>query len=69
MEYAKDIILKIRYQNNTEKIKEKVKDWTSSIIKMVKENKFILSILTITSILIISDFVLVSNFIDLMITL
>ena len=60
MEYTKDIILKM---NTNEGIN---KDRTSLFFKFIKNNKFILSLVSITVVFMACDLVLVNTFIKLL---
>ena len=60
MEYTKDIILSINYN------KEKKTKRTSSFINFIRNNKFILSVVSITIVFMACDIILVNNFIKLL---
>ena len=60
MEYTKDIILKM---NTNEGIN---KDRTSLFLKFIKNNKFILSLVSITVVFMACDLFLVNTFIKLL---
>lgn len=66
MEYTKDIVLNIEYDK---KGREKNKKYLKKILNIYRENKFIVSILSVLTILIIFDFILVNNFVNLIVTL
>lgn len=64
MEYTKDIILDIRYKR--EDGVTKLKDWTSNLKKVVKNNKIIIITLSMLSALTVIDIVLVNSFMQLL---
>lgn len=66
MEYAKDMIFNIKYDDNSNIIRLKREGAFRRLLTKIYENKFILTILGITLILVIADTVLVSSFIQLL---
>ena len=64
MEYAKDIILDIKYKKG-ELRKDKLNIWTSKLVKQIKNNKLIFASLTSLLILIAIDIILINNFFTL----
>lgn len=60
MEYTKDIILSM---NTNEGVN---KERTSNLINFIKNNKFILSLVSITLVFIACDFMLINTFIKLL---
>lgn len=69
MEYTKDVIFNIKYAGKIETIKLRNKKWTSKLMKIYKDNRFIIITFTLTTILISLDLCLVSNFINLLMRL
>lgn len=66
MEYTKDIILNLKYTNDMNKIKQNNKKIKNKVIKIVKNNKFIITVLIILISLIILDVVLVNSFMNIL---
>lgn len=64
MEYTKDIILDIRYKREVGV--SKLKEWTSNLKKIVKNNKIIIITLSMLSTLTLIDIVLVNFFMQLL---
>lgn len=64
MEYTKDIMLGIRGRRGVGIIK--LKNWTSHISKVVKNNKMIFSIIFSLTILVAIDILLVNSFLQLL---
>jgi len=69
MEYAKDVIFNVKYAGKVETIKLRNRKWTSKLVKIYNENKFIIITLLLTTILVALDFFMVSNFISLLMQL
>jgi len=69
MEYTKDVIFNVHYVGKEESVKLKIKRWTSKLIKMYENNKFIINALILTTILIMLDLCMVSSFINLLVRL
>lgn len=69
MEYTKDVIFNIKYAGKIETIKLRNKKWTSKLMKIYKDNRFIIITFTLITILISLDLCLVSNFINLLMRL
>ena len=65
MEYTKDIILEIVDKKLVAGYAKR-KSWTSRIITIIKQNQFIIGILTLLTILMVIDFVLVNSFLQLL---
>lgn len=64
MEYTKDIILNLSYKN--EIAGKKIKNWTNSMKKVLKNNKLIIGTLATLCILISIDLVLVNSFLEIL---
>lgn len=64
MEYTKDIILDIAYKREIGVTK--LKNWTSKLKKVVKNNKLVTITLFLLSTLMIIDIVLVNSFLQLL---
>lgn len=69
MEYTKDIVFNVKYVGKVEKIKLRDRKWTSKLIRIYEDNKFIIITLLLTTILIVLDLCMVSNFIKLLMEL
>ena len=69
MEYTKDIVFNVKYAGKVEKIKLRDRKWTSKLIRIYEDNKFIIITLLLTTILIVLDLCMVSNFIKLLMEL
>lgn len=61
MEYAKDKIFEIRYNEKTDKLEFK-KDKTSKLLKYLSKNKFISIITTLTIVFSMINIILIYNF-------
>ena len=64
MEYTKDIILNLSYKN--EIAGKKIKNWTNSMKKVLKNDKLIIGTLATLCILISIDLVLVNSFLEIL---
>ena len=64
MEYTKDIILNLSYKN--EIAGKKIKNWTNSMKKVLKNHKLIIGTLATLCILISIDLVLVNSFLEIL---
>lgn len=64
MEYAKDMVLDIRYKREVGV--NKLKDWTSNLKKILKNNKIIIVTLSMLIVLTVVDIVLVNSFMQLL---
>lgn len=62
MEYAKDEIFNIKYENE-EVIR---KDRTSSLVSAIQENKFIKLVIGMTLILCVANFICIYNFFSIL---
>lgn len=69
MEYAKDVIFNVKYDNGSNIIRLKREGHLKRFLSKIYENKLILTVLILTIILIIADTVLVSSFIKILSTL
>lgn len=69
MEYTKDVIFNVKYAGKVETIKLRNKNWTSRLLKIYYDNKFIIITLALTTILVILDLCLITNFINLLMRL
>lgn len=45
MEYTKDIYFKVNYNTSLEKTQTEQKKWTSSLLKKIKQNKLLITVL------------------------
>lgn len=63
MEYTKDLILNVRYDEAGSKFKVRHKAWTSSLIKKIKINKTVMAGLIGLLMFVLIDGVLLINFI------
>ncbi len=64
MEYTKDIVLEI--SNKRQIGYYKLKEWTSNLKKIIKNNKIITFTLGLLIALMVVDFVLVNSFLELL---
>ncbi len=64
MEYTKDIVLNLSYKNKI--MSKKIKNWTNSMKKVIKNNKLIIGTLATLCILISIDLVLVNSFLEIL---
>jgi len=69
MEYTKDMIFNIKYDDNSQVIRLKKENCFRRMLMRVCENKFILTILGLTTLLIAIDTVFVTTFIKILSTL
>lgn len=69
MEYTKDVIFNVHYKNKIGTIKLGKSRWKKGLLKILKQNKFITSIISSLVILIAIDIILVNNFIRLLTTI
>lgn len=69
MEYTKDVIFNVQYGEKVNTIKLRNRKWPRRLIKIYRNNKFIVITLSLTTILVITDIWMVSNFINLLVTL
>ncbi len=69
MEYTKDVIFNVNYKDKISTIRLGDKRKASKIFRIIKDNKFIISILSALVILIAMDIVLVNTFFNLIITI
>lgn len=67
MEYTKDIILDLRCKRKVNL--NRFQEWISSIRKVVKNNKLIITTLLLLSTLMVIDFILINSFLQLFINL
>lgn len=66
MEYTKDVIFNIKYLKNNVRIGTKIHNIMDKLLSIIKQNKFILSIMAVLIILISVDIILVNSFIALL---
>lgn len=66
MEYTKDLILNVRYNEVGSKFKLRHNSWTSSLIKKIKTNKTIMASLIGLLMFVVIDGVLLINFIHIL---
>lgn len=68
MEYTKDVIFNVQYNDNIEVIRLKKVGIKNKLFNIIKDNKFISSIFISLVILIAIDIMLVNTFMNLLIT-
>ena len=66
MEYAKDEIFNLRYNETLNRLEFGKERWTSRVLKKIKKHKFILLILTLIFIFSILDVVLICEFMKML---
>lgn len=66
MEYTKDLIFNVRYDEVTNTIGFKTKNRTSSFLKKLKKHKIITSSVLIACTLMVIDGILIMNFIQIL---
>jgi len=66
MEYAKDEIFQIRYNNNLNRLEIGNKKWTSRFIKTVKRHKLISIIIIAFIIFSIANVIMIFNFMEIL---
>ena len=69
MEYTKDVIFNVQYGKDVQVVRLRNRKWRKRIGEIYKENKFIITTLTLTIILVTIDLFMVSHFINLLVTL
>ncbi len=69
MEYTKDLILNVRYDEANNTVKFKVKNRTSHFLESIKRHKILMTSILFMIILIAADSILVMNFIHILETL
>ena len=66
MEYTKDLILNIRYDESSNALCFKTPKWTGKLIKKIKKHKLAVIICAIFLIFVILDVMLVINFMHIL---
>ena len=66
MEYTKDLILKVHYQQANDTLGEKIRKRTSYFLEKVKKHRIITSTVILIFMLIIADVLLIMNFIHVL---
>ena len=66
MEYTKDLILNVRYDETGSKFKIRHNDWTNSLVKKIKINKTFIAGLIGLLMFVLIDGVLLINFIHVL---
>lgn len=66
MEYTKDLILNIRYDESSNTLRLKAPKWTSTLIKKIKKHKLAVTTLAIFLTFVFMDVMLVTNFMHIL---
>ncbi len=66
MEYTKDLILNIRYDESSNTLHLNASKWTSKLLKKFKKHKMIATISAIFIMFTIIDIVLITNFMQIL---
>ena len=66
MEYTKDLILNIRYDESSNTLRFKATKWTSTLIKKIKKHKLAVTTLAIFLTFVVMDVILVTNFMHIL---
>lgn len=66
MEYAKDMIFNVKYDNGTNIIRLKKEGYFKRLTTRIYENKFILTVLALVMVLATVDTILITSFIGLL---
>lgn len=66
MEYTKDLIFDVHYDNVNNPINLKKNKWTSRVIKKIKQHKIITGVVSAAMFLFVIDGILIINFIKLL---
>lgn len=66
MEYTKDLILNIRYDESSNTLRLKAPKWTSKLIKKIKKHKLVVTTLAIFLTFVVMDVMLVTNFMHIL---
>lgn len=66
MEYTKDLILNIRYDESSNTLRLKTPKWTSKLIQEIKKHKLVVTTLAIFLIFVVIDVMLVTNFMHIL---
>ena len=66
MEYTKDLILNIRYDESSNTLRFKAPKWTSTLIKKIKKHKLAVTACAIFLTFVVMDVMLVTNFIHIL---
>jgi len=69
MEYTKDVIFNVKYAGKVETIKLRNRGWTSKLMKIYENNKFIIFTLFLMTVLVVLDLCMVLNFVNLLVEL
>ena len=66
MEYTKDLILNIRYDESSNTLRLKEPKWTSKLIQKIKKQKLVVTTLAIFLTFVVMDVMLVTNFMHIL---
>lgn len=66
MEYTKDLILNIRYDESSNTLRLKAPKWTSKLIKKIKKHKLAVTACAIFLTFVVMDVMLVTNFMHIL---
>ena len=66
MEYTKDLILNIRYDESSNTLRLKAPKWTSKLIQKIKKHKLVVTTLAIFLTFVVMDVKLVTNFMHIL---
>ena len=66
MEYTKDLILNIRYDESSNTLHFKAPKWTSNLIQKIKKHKLAVTTCAIFLTFVVADIMLVTNFIHIL---
>ena len=66
MEYTKDLILNIRYDESSNTLHFKAPKWTSKLIQKIKKHKLVVNICVTFIIFVVIDVMLIMNFMHIL---
>ena len=66
MEYTKDLILNIRYDESSNTLRLKAPKWTSTLIQKIKKHKLAVTACAIFLTFVVMDVMLVTNFMHIL---
>ena len=66
MEYTKDLILNIRYDESSNTLRFKATKWTSKLIQKIKKHKLAVTTCAIFLTFVVMDVMLVTNFMHIL---
>lgn len=66
MEYTKDLILNIRYDESSNTLHLKASKWTSKLAEKIRKHRLVVTTLAIFLIFVVMDVMLVTNFMHIL---